>query len=220
MKKKGHKIMQIINLRKRTSLFNKGNSLMFIAVFALVGGLILYITHAASTTVTYTGSFNRKKPSASYSITPGAAGTLSASLTYSKLSSATVSLVDASGLTVATKTGASPISISAPVGVAAYKVAISGSGSGNYTLSLSYPIADNIPPPNTTAPTVSITTPINGSTVSGLISVTGTASDNVALSKVEISLDSGAYQAVTGTTGWSYSLNTSTLTNVSHTVTA
>jgi hypothetical protein len=50
--------------------------------------------------------------------------------------------------------------------------------------------------------------------------VWGSASDNVAVSTVQLSIDGGAYQTAQGTSSWSYSLDTTTLTNGSHTLTA
>ena len=68
------------------------------------------------------------------------------------------------------------------------------------------------------APTVSITNPAAGATVSGTITVSGTASGNLA--KVELKVDSGAYQLASGTSSWSKSLNTTAYANGSHTLTA
>ncbi len=70
-----------------------------------------------------------------------------------------------------------------------------------------------------TPPTVGIGSPANGSSVSGAVSVTGTAADNASVSSVYVRVDGGAAQAATGTTHWSYSWNTSGLSG-SHTITA
>jgi hypothetical protein len=67
---------------------------------------------------------------------------------------------------------------------------------------------------------VAITSPANGATVSGTVAVSGTASDTVSVSSVQVSLDNGAYSNTSGTTSWSYSLNTAALSNGSHTLTA
>lgn len=64
--------------------------------------------------------------------------------------------------------------------------------------------------PDNTAPTVTISSPQSGSTIAaGTTSVTisGTAADNVAVAKVEASVNNGAYTAVTGTTTWSGGIN-------------
>ena len=56
--------------------------------------------------------------------------------------------------------------------------------------------------------------------MSGTISVAGSASDDVSLVKVEVSVDGGAFAAAHGTSPWSYSLDTTVLANGSNTVTA
>ncbi|MDP2815791.1 MAG: right-handed parallel beta-helix repeat-containing protein, partial [Rectinemataceae bacterium] len=63
------------------------------------------------------------------------------------------------------------------------------------------------PAPDTTPPAIAITCPGSGNTYSSnTISVSGTASDNVGVSKVEVKVGAaGAYQTATGTTSWSIS---------------
>jgi len=72
---------------------------------------------------------------------------------------------------------------------------------------------------DTTAPTTSITAPANGATVSGTTSVTASASDNVGVTKVEFYLD-GALKSTDTTSPYSWSLDTTTATNASHTLTS
>jgi hypothetical protein len=67
---------------------------------------------------------------------------------------------------------------------------------------------------------VSISSPANGATVSGVVNVSGSASDTVSIQSVQLSVDNGAYSNASGTTSWSYSLNTASLSNGSHTLTA
>ena len=69
-----------------------------------------------------------------------------------------------------------------------------------------------------TPPTVFINAPTNGSTVAGTISVSGTASDNAGVAKVEVNVDNGAWSTAAGTTSWSFSLNTQNLLNGQHTI--
>ncbi len=76
------------------------------------------------------------------------------------------------------------------------------------------PIFESIPP------TVVINSPVNGSSVTGAVSITGNASDNVAVAKVEVSIDNGGWSIATGTTNWSFSLNTATMLNGLHTISA
>ncbi len=73
---------------------------------------------------------------------------------------------------------------------------------------------------DTTAPTVSIATPSSGAIVSGTVTVSGSASDNASLSKVEVRVDSGPAQLATGTSSWTVSLDTRAWSSGSHTVTA
>ena len=62
----------------------------------------------------------------------------------------------------------------------------------------------NYNPPDTTAPTVSISSPSNGQTfTTSTITVSGTASDNVGVSKVEVRVGSGSWVLASGTTSWS-----------------
>src|SRR4051794_6387352 len=70
-----------------------------------------------------------------------------------------------------------------------------------------------------TAPTVSITSPANGSTVSGTVTIAASASDNVGVAKVEFYVD-GAIRTTDTTSPYSYSWNTTTFANSSHTLVA
>lgn len=72
----------------------------------------------------------------------------------------------------------------------------------------------------TGSPSISITAPSSGSTVSATATVSGAASDTISLSSVAVSIDGGAWQPASGTTSWSYSLNTTSYANGSHTLAA
>jgi len=72
---------------------------------------------------------------------------------------------------------------------------------------------------DTQAPTTSITSPANGATVSGTITVTATASDNVGVTRVEFFLD-GVLQATDTASPYSWSWNTTTATNGTHSLTS
>jgi hypothetical protein len=69
---------------------------------------------------------------------------------------------------------------------------------------------------DTTPPTISITSPTNGATVSGTVSVAVTKSDNVGVTSTLLSIDSGAYFTCT----YPYSWNTASLSNGAHTLKA
>jgi hypothetical protein len=101
---------------------------------------------------------------------------------------------------------------------------------GSYTLSAkAYDTANNIGQsstvtvtvnnPDTTAPTVSITAPANSATVSGTVSVTASASDNVGVSKVEFYVNN-VLQTTDTASPFTFSWNTTTLANGSYTLSA
>jgi len=69
-------------------------------------------------------------------------------------------------------------------------------------------------------PTVSINSPANGSTVSGTVSVSGVASDGLTISSVQVSVDGGAFANASGTSSWSFDLNSNSLSNGAHTLSA
>jgi hypothetical protein len=68
---------------------------------------------------------------------------------------------------------------------------------------------------DTTPPTTSITSPANGSTVSGTITVQASASDNVGVSRVELYVD-GSLAGTDSTSPYSFSWNTASVPNGSH----
>ncbi|HEV2722291.1 MAG TPA: Ig-like domain-containing protein, partial [Thermoanaerobaculia bacterium] len=68
---------------------------------------------------------------------------------------------------------------------------------------------------DTTPPTTSITAPANGATVSGTVSVTASASDNVGVSKVEFYLD-GALKTTDTASPYTWSWDTTASANGSH----
>jgi lysyl endopeptidase len=68
-----------------------------------------------------------------------------------------------------------------------------------------------------TPPTTSITSPANGATVSGTVSVTSNASDNVGVARVEFLVD-GGLAATDTSVPYSFSWNTTSLPNGSHTL--
>jgi hypothetical protein len=86
--------------------------------------------------------------------------------------------------------------------------AVTGTSAANFT------IAD------TTAPTVAVTAPAAGSTVSGTVTVSATASDNVAVAGVQLLLDGALLGAEDTTSPYSVAWNTTTATAGSHTLTA
>jgi len=76
------------------------------------------------------------------------------------------------------------------------------------------------PNPDTTPPTVSITSPASGVTVSGTITVTANASDDQGVAGVQFQLDGANLGAEDTTAPYSTPWDTTTATNGSHTLTA
>lgn len=72
---------------------------------------------------------------------------------------------------------------------------------------------------DTTAPTAAFGAPASGATVSGTVTVTGTAADDVGVTGVQLRIGSAAWQPATGTTSWSFAFDTTKLANGSHTLT-
>ncbi len=75
-------------------------------------------------------------------------------------------------------------------------------------------------PPDTTPPTVSITSPISDSTVSGIVAFSADASDDVAVAGVQFNLDGANLDSEDTTSPYTISWDTTTASNGSHTLTA
>ncbi|MBD3191163.1 MAG: hypothetical protein GF308_10985, partial [Candidatus Heimdallarchaeota archaeon] len=88
------------------------------------------------------------------------------------------------------------------------------SGSGSYTITVT--ITDSAP--DTTPPTVSITNPTDGSTVSGTVTISATASDNVGVSKVSCKVDSGTWSDDTSSP-YEWTWDTTGFSDGTHTIT-
>lgn len=109
-----------------------------------------------------------------------------------------------------------------------------GASNGSHTLSAvatatlglqfsSNPITvtvNNAPPPDTTPPTVSITSPANGATVQGTLTVAASAADNVGVVGVQFFADGAALGAEDTSAPYSVSVGTSASDNGTHTLTA
>ncbi len=73
---------------------------------------------------------------------------------------------------------------------------------------------------DTTPPVIAITSPTNNAFISGNVIISGAAVDNIAVQKVEVRLDNGAWAAASGTTSWTFTLNTSNFLNGPHSLSA
>jgi hypothetical protein len=91
-------------------------------------------------------------------------------------------------------------------------VAKSYDTAGNVGQSGNVTVIVNNPVPDTIAPTVSISAPVNSATVSGTTSITSSASDNVGVTKVECYVN-GALQTTDTASPYTFSWNTTAVTN-------
>src|SRR5207245_9502897 len=92
--------------------------------------------------------------------------------------------------------------------------------SDRYNLSIAEIRAANTPP-DTTPPTVAMTAPADGATVSGpAVSVSATASDNIGVTSVQFKLDGANLGAPDTVSPYAVSWNSTTVANGSHTLTA
>jgi subtilisin family serine protease len=95
----------------------------------------------------------------------------------------------------------------------ANKVTNPGTGSPNRLLDSLFGAAP--PPGDTTPPTTSITSPANGATVSGSVTVSANASDNVGVSRVELYAD-GSLVGSDTSSPYSVAWNTAAVSNGGH----
>jgi hypothetical protein len=92
----------------------------------------------ATVTTTYSDSFMRKALSDRFGFTSGS-GVISATGTFRKGYTMSASLLDGSGVVVATASGASPLQLAAPGAAGPYTLEVSGSGAFSYSLTVSRP---------------------------------------------------------------------------------
>ncbi len=78
------------------------------------------------------------------------------------------------------------------------------------TLGVHTPLPPNPPP------VAVITVPVAGEQYSGIVMATGTATDDTLVDGVEVRIDGGAWEAVTGTDTWTFEINTTELTSGTH----
>lgn len=98
--------------------------------------------------------------------------------------------------------------------------AVASDTSGNTATSAQVAVKVSNTTTDTTPPTVSVTAPANGATVSGTISVTANASDNVGVASVQFQLDGANFGSLDTASPYSVSWNTTTSSNGSHTLRA
>lgn len=98
--------------------------------------------------------------------------------------------------------------------------AVARDAAGNMTTSALVPVTVANPPPDTTAPTVALTAPAAGATVSGTTSVAASASDDVAVQSVQFLLDGQNLGAPDTVSPYAVDWNTTGAANGLHTLAA
>ena len=187
-------------------------------------------TTSAPVTVTVANAPPPDTASPTVGITSPAAGaTVSGTITLTANASDNVGVVGVQfkrdGVNISAEDTTAPYSVSAntttiPNGSYTF-TAIARDAAGNVSTSAPITVTvANAPPPDTTAPTVSIASPAAGGTVSGIITLTASASDNVGVVGVQFKRDGIIIGAEDTTPPFSISWNTATATNGTHTLTA
>lgn len=111
------------------------------------------------------------------------------------------------------------VTFKALVGTGTGTVQLAGNAtkSGAYTNPVATGASVTFQAPDTTAPAASITAPANAAVISGTQTITATATDAVGVTKVELYID-GQLKGTDTTSPYSFSYDTNTLTNASHTI--
>jgi hypothetical protein len=73
---------------------------------------------------------------------------------------------------------------------------------------------------DTTAPSIAISSPAAGAVLTGLVTVSGSASDNVGVVRVEVRVDSEPHVVASGTASWHVALDTRAYADGPHTISA
>ena len=98
--------------------------------------------------------------------------------------------------------------------------AIARDGAGNSTISAPVSVSvANTAPVDTTPPTVSMPSPSGGSTVSGQVALTASASDNVGVAGVQFKVDGQSLGGEASSSPYSVTWNTTTVADGSHVLT-
>jgi chitodextrinase len=174
-----------------------------------------------SSIVSVTVNNSATPPSTPTGLTAGAIGTSTISFSWNPSSQGTYPIAGYSVYRSGTKVGATTGTSYTDAGLVAsttYSYTVSAYDTKGNSSAQSSPLlvtTKPIPPP-----TVSITSPTNGQTVSGTVTISGSAGSSIGLSSIQISIDGGSYAPATGTTSWTYPLNTGGLSNGTHTITA
>jgi hypothetical protein len=122
------------------------------------------------------------------------------------------------GTTLGTSTTA-PYTFSWTASSGSHTIVATAKDAAGNSASNTITVSQNVVSSDITAPTVSITSPANGSTVSGTVNVAVSATDNVGVNFVSFSVD-GATVASLSTAPYNFSWNTTNVADGNHSLTA
>jgi parallel beta-helix repeat protein len=199
--------------KKQIKPIRQRSGLIFITLFAVIGVILLIRSFAASTTVTYSGKLTQNKPIDSYTIST-ATGDFIATLS-SKDPKMRVTVRNSVGTSLGTASGSRTSTVKTQVTPGTYSVVVSYDGTMsnkplNYKLTVTYPVND------ATSPVAVITSP-GGTTVTGTITFSASATDDTGVTKVELLID-GTIVATKTASPYSYSWDTTQTANGGHTL--
>lgn len=164
MKTNKKKVKQVAKKKKSSftsRLKSRGRLSKFTAIFfallvGIAGVYLLRNSFAATTaTVSYSGNIGGKGKnsvtSRSYDVSATASGNINASLSFNnrKLSSATLEIKNSTGTSLAkVSQTTSPLVVNQPINPGKYTFIVTGTGSGSFSLTITYPLEE----PTTTPP--------------------------------------------------------------------
>jgi carbon monoxide dehydrogenase subunit G len=172
-------------------------------------------------TVTFSGRIERNS-TRTHSVNVTAAGEGSARLSWQdNRVSLSLTVRNPSGTAIAWGSGSNPMQVgftAVQTGTYTFEINNPSNRKTDYTLQVTYPVG-SAPPADTTPPTVSISAPANGATVSGTVTISASASDNVGVTRVEFFVD-GVLVGSDATAPYSVAWDTTQYADGSHTLTA
>ncbi len=214
----GLQILALVKLRAHrfaTSAWRKA-----IGVAATTSSLDLAVTPTGSSNQTLSPYLNQlgKPPGApaSFAVTGSTASTIS--VAWAAVVGATEYNITANGK-FAGKTATTSFTVGGLACSTAYKLAVTAKNAAGKTSKASTLMASTASCSDTTPPTVAVTAPTADATVSGNVSVTASASDNVGLARVEFWVD-GVQEAADASPPYSYGWDTTQDAGGPHTILA
>jgi hypothetical protein len=205
---------------------NGTHTLSAVARAGLLG--LTFTSNSVTVTVNNAPPPDTTPPSASLSA-PANGATVSGTVAVSASASDNVGVTGVQfkldGANLGAEDTAAPYSVSWNTATAANGThtltATARDAAGNRTTSAAVTVTvNNAPPPDTTPPSVSLTAPASGATVSGTVAVSASASDNVGVAGVQFQLDGANLAAEDTAAPYSVSWNTTSVANGAHTLRA